>query len=74
MTQLLEQAFAKACSLPDAAQDEIARVLLQLAGDDQVPVELTAAEERDLADALAETERGELVSHQAVEAILAKYV
>lgn len=73
MTQLLEKAVAKVRGLPDAAQDELARLLLQLAGDDQAPIQLTADEERDLADALAEAERGELVSHDALEAVLAKY-
>ncbi|CCJ06376.1 Hypothetical protein BN69_0925 [Methylocystis sp. SC2] len=60
-------------ALPDAAQDELARLLLQLAGEDQAPIQLTPEEERDLDAALAEAERGELVSHEEVEAILAKY-
>jgi predicted transcriptional regulator len=73
MTRLLEQAFAKLSGLPEAAQDDLARLILRLAGEDQAPVRLTAEEERDLAEALAEAERGELVSHEAVEAVLAKY-
>ena len=73
MTRLLEQAVAKVRELPDAAQDELAKLLLQLTGDDQAPIPLTAEEERDLDDALAEAERGELLSHDAVEAVLAKY-
>jgi predicted transcriptional regulator len=73
MTILLEQALAKVRALPDAAQDELARLLLQLAGEDQAPIQLTPEEERDLDEALAEAERGELVSHEAVEGILAKY-
>ena len=73
MTILLEQALAKVRALPDAAQDELARLLLQLAGEDQAPIQLTPEEERDLDEALAEAGRGELVSHEAVEAILAKY-
>lgn len=73
MTILLEKAVAKVRALPDAAQDELAQLLLQLAGEDQAPIQLTPEEERDLDEALAEAERGELVSHEAVEAILTKY-
>lgn len=73
MTILLEQALAKVRALPDAAQDELAQLLLQLTGEDQAPIQLTPEEERDLDEALAEAERGELMSHDEVEAILAKY-
>ena len=59
MTRLLEQAFDKVAALPDAQQDELARVMLQLAGVDQPPLQLTADEEADLAEADAEIERGE---------------
>lgn len=73
MTQLLEQAFAKARALPAAAQDELAHVLLQLVGDEQPIIQLTAEEERDLAEALAEVERGEIASDEAIRALWAKY-
>lgn len=54
MTRLLEQAFDKVSTLPDAQQDELARVMLQLAGVDQPPIQLTPEEEADLAEADAE--------------------
>ena len=46
MTQLLDQALKAARSLPAAAQDEIARIVLQLAGADDAtpPIVSTAAE------------------------------
>lgn len=73
MTRLLDEAVAKARCLPDAAQDEIAQVLLLLAGDEAAPIQLTPEEERDLAEALAEAERGEFASDESIRALWAKY-
>jgi hypothetical protein len=73
MTRLLDEAVAKARRLPDAAQDEIAQVLLLLAGDEAAPIQLTPEEERDLAEALAEAERGEFASDESIRALWAKY-
>ena len=44
MTRLLEQAVEAVSALPDEAQDDLARILLQLAGVDQPPYELTPEE------------------------------
>ena len=73
MTRLLEQAFSKVSTLPDAEQDELARVLLELAGIDQPPIQLTAQEDADLAAAEAEVARGELASAEEVSAIWKKH-
>lgn len=73
MTRLLDEAVAKARRLPDAAQDEIAQVVLLLAGDEAAPIQLTPEEERDLAEALAEAERGEFASDESIRALWAKY-
>jgi len=73
MTRLLEQAFDTVSSLPEAEQDELARVMLQLAGVDQPPLELTAEEKADLAEADAEIARGELATAQDVRAMWAKH-
>jgi hypothetical protein len=73
MTRLLEQAFNTVSALPEARQDELARVMLQLAGVDQPPIQLTAAEEADLAAAEAEIERGELAGDEEVRAMWAKH-
>jgi hypothetical protein len=54
-------------------QDELARTLLELAGVDQPPIQLTAAEEADLAEAEAEIARGELASADEVRAMWAKH-
>jgi hypothetical protein len=69
MTRLLDEAVAKARRLPDAAQDEIAHVLMQLAGEAAAPIQLTPEEERDLAEALAEAERGEFASDEAMRVL-----
>ena len=73
MTRLLEEAFSKVSGLPDSEQDELARALLELAGVDQPPIQLTAAEEADLAEAEAEIARGELASPDEVRAMWAKH-
>ena len=73
MTRLLEQAFSAVATLPDARQDELARVMLQLAGVDQPPIRLTPEEEADLAEAEAEIERGELATAEEVRAMWEKH-
>lgn len=72
MTRLLEEAFSKVSGLPDSEQDELARALLELAGIDQPPIQLTAAEEADLAEAESEIARGELASADEVRAMWTK--
>jgi hypothetical protein len=73
MTRLLEEAFSKVSALPESEQDELARALLELAGVDQPPIQLTAAEEADLAEAEAEIARGELANDDEVRAMWAKH-
>ncbi|MET0430043.1 MAG: hypothetical protein ABW026_16300 [Microvirga sp.] len=70
MTELLEQAFRRVRALSPDMQDEFARVLLRLAGDDELVYLLTAEEEADLTEAEAEISRGELVTDAEVEAVL----
>ncbi|OAF15697.1 hypothetical protein [Bradyrhizobium neotropicale] len=73
MTRLLEEAFSKVSTLPDSEQDELARTLLELAGVDQPPIRLTAAEEADLDEAEAEIARGELATADDVRGMWAKH-
>lgn len=68
MTRLLEQAFSTVAALPDARQDELARVVLQLAGVDQSPIQPTPEDEADSAAAEAEIERGEFATSEEVRA------
>jgi hypothetical protein len=58
MTKLLEHAVDTVRALPAEVRDELARLLLQLAGDEQPVIQLTAEERADLTDADAEIARG----------------
>jgi hypothetical protein len=73
MTRLLEKAVDTVRRLPDDQQDELAAILLQLAGVDQPPLALTTEEEADLDASLAEAERGEFASDDEVKAIWTKH-
>jgi hypothetical protein len=73
MTRLLEEAFSKVSGLPDSEQDELARAPLELAGVDQPPIQLTPAEDADLAEAEAEVARGEIASDDEVRTMWAKH-
>jgi predicted transcriptional regulator len=73
MTRLLEQAIATLSALPDDVQDEAARMLLQFAGIEQEPYQLTLEEEADLDASLAAAERGEFATDEEVRAIWAKH-
>ena len=74
MTELLERAVAAARSLPPDMQDEIARLVLQLAGDeDQPPVELTPDETASFDESFAQAARGEFASDEEIRAIWAKH-
>jgi hypothetical protein len=73
MTELLEHAVETVRALPPAMQDELARVLLQLAGEEQPSIQLTAEEEADLAAADEEIARGEFATDEEVSAIWAKH-
>lgn len=72
MTTLLDRAIAAARRLPPEAQDDIARSVLFLAGEEAEPVGLTAADEAWLAPSLAQAARGEFAPDEEVAAVLAK--
>ncbi len=73
MTDLLEQAVERVRALPPDQQDELARVLLRLAGDEEAVYQLSAEEEADLIEAESEIERSEFASEAEVKAVFAKY-
>jgi hypothetical protein len=73
MARLLEQAVAVVSALPDEAQDDLARILLQLAGVDQPLHELTAEEAADLDVSLAEAARGEFATDEEGRVAWAKH-
>jgi hypothetical protein len=74
MTKLLDQALEVARSLPSEAQDDIARVVLRLAGrDDAAPVALSADERAAIAVSKQAAARGEFATDEQVRATWAKH-
>jgi hypothetical protein len=73
MTKLLDQALEAARNLPADAQDDIARVVLRLAGaDDGPPVSLMPEEQAAIASKTAAA-RGEFATDAQVRAVWAKH-
>ncbi len=74
MTELLQQAFAAVQRLDQAAQDDIARTILMLAGDeDAASVILTPGDEAAIALSRAQSARGEFATDDQVRAVWAKH-
>jgi len=73
MTKLLDQALEAARGLPADAQDDIARVVLRLAGaDDEPPLPLTPDERAAIARSKAAA-LGEFATDDQVRAVWAKH-
>jgi hypothetical protein len=74
MTKLLEQALEAARSLSPDAQDNIARVVLRLAGtDEELPVTLSPEERTAIAISQAAAARGEFATDEQVRALWGKH-
>jgi hypothetical protein len=74
MTKLLDEALEAVRRLPSHHQDDIARVVLKLAGSDlPVPVSLSPEERQAIARSKAAAARGEFASDEQVRAIWAKH-
>jgi len=74
MTKLLDQALEAARNLPPETQDDIARVVLQLAGaEDETPVPLTPEERAAIRASKAAAARGEFATDEQVRAVWAKH-
>ncbi|WP_425463637.1 hypothetical protein [Methylobacterium oryzihabitans] len=73
MTELLDRAVQRVRALPSSQQDELARILLRLAGDEEAIYRLTPEEEVDLIEAEAEIARGELATTAEVDAVFTKF-
>jgi hypothetical protein len=75
MTKLLDDALQAAPTLPALAQDDIARVVLQLAGMDDTPLVMLSAEERAAVEgSKATAARGEIATEEQVRAMWAKHI
>jgi hypothetical protein len=73
MTKLLEQAVEAVRVLPAQAQDDIARVILRLAGQEEPQVILSAEERAAIDRSKAAAARGEFASDEQVRAVWAKH-
>lgn len=73
MTDLLDKAVRSARKLPLDMQDDIARMVLQLAGEDQPAVELTPREKESFAASLEQAAKGEFASDEEVRAVWSKH-
>ncbi|HUD85281.1 MAG TPA: hypothetical protein VMR17_02455 [Xanthobacteraceae bacterium] len=74
MTKLLDQALEAVRVLPPDAQDDIARIVLQLAGsEDHAPVALSAEERAAITVSKAAAARGEFATDEEVQAVWAKH-
>jgi hypothetical protein len=73
MTKLLEKAVATVRTLPAEMQDDLARMLLRLAGEDQPVLQLSAEEATSFDESFAQAERGEFATDEQVRAIWAKH-
>ena len=73
MSALLDHALETLRTLPPEMQDDLARIVLQLAGEEQPTVHLSAEEIASLSHSLAQAERGEFVSNEQVTEMWAKY-
>jgi len=73
MTKLLEHAVDAVRALPPEVQDDLARILLQFAGEEQPAIQLTVEEESSFEESLAQEDRGEFATDEQVRAIWAKH-
>ena len=73
MTKLLEKALEVVRRLPPDSQDEIARAILLLSGDEGEPEEVDPAHLPSLLAGLAQVEHGEFASDEEIEAAFRRF-
>ncbi len=73
MTKLLEKALETVRQLPSATQDEIARAMLTLAGDESELEEIDPAHLPAVLEGLAQAKRREWASDAEVEAAFRRF-
>jgi hypothetical protein len=73
MTKLLDQALEIARALPADAQDDIARIVLQLAGNDSASVALSVEERTAIDASKAAAAGGDFATDEQVRAVWAKH-
>jgi len=73
MINLLEKAVAAVRKLPPDDQEEIARLMLELAGRSGVPDSVDPAHLADVLESLAQARRGEFASDAEIEAAFRRF-
>jgi hypothetical protein len=74
MTKLFERAVETARALPPEAQDALARLVLQLAQENDLPpIAMSIEHETSFEESIAEAERGEFISDETIRAFWAKH-
>jgi hypothetical protein len=74
MTKLFERAVETVRSLPPETQDALARIVLQLAREnDLAPIPMSVEDETSFEESIAEASRGEFVSDETIQAFWAKH-
>ena len=73
MTQLLEKAVGKLALLPEERQDELARMLIDVAAQDLHPYTFTPAERFAVEEGLAQAERGEFATDEEVASMWERF-
>lgn len=73
MTKLLDQALEAVRRLPQDTQDEIARTMLELVGNEGQPEAIDAAHLPAVLEGLAQAKRGEFASDAEVEAAFRRF-
>ena len=73
MTKLLEQALEAVRRLPPEAQNDIARAMLMLAGDEGEPEAIDPAHLPDVLESLAQAKRRKFATDAEVEAAFRRF-
>ena len=73
MTKLLDQAVEAARALPSDVQDDIARVVMQLAGDEAAVITLSAEERAAITNSKAAAARGDFATEEQVREVWARF-
>ncbi len=73
MTKLLQKALEAVQSLPPENQDQIARAMLALAGDELEPEPIDPAHLSDVLESLAQARRREFATDAEVEAAFRRF-
>ena len=73
MTKLLEKALEAVRRLPSDSQDEIARAMLNMAGDEGAPEDIDPTHLPDVLESLAQAKRREFATDAEVEAAFRRF-